>query len=86
VPAVWPLEVSNALIVLRRRGNISKNAATTAADLLGSLVITVHQDRLTIPPKPDRFRLGNALGVDGGQPDKAFLFKSPGHPASEFSG
>lgn len=49
VPAVWPLEVSNALLVLQRRGNISENAAKTAADLLGDLVVTVHQDRLTIP-------------------------------------
>ena len=49
VPAVWPLEVSNALLVLQRRGNISENAAKTASDLLGDLVVTVHQDRLTIP-------------------------------------
>ena len=49
VPTVWPLEVANALIVLQRRGNISEKAAMTAADLLGSLVVTVHQDRLTIP-------------------------------------
>jgi predicted nucleic acid-binding protein len=49
VPTVWPLEVANALIVLQRRGNISEKAAGTAADLLGSLVITVHQDRLTVP-------------------------------------
>jgi len=49
VPAVWPIEVSNALLVLQRRGNISENAANTAADLLGDLVVTVHQDRLTIP-------------------------------------
>jgi predicted nucleic acid-binding protein len=46
---VWPLEVSNALLVLQRRGNISENAAKTASDLLGDLVVTVHQDRLTIP-------------------------------------
>ena len=49
VPAVWRLEVANALVVLQRRGNMSEKAATTAADLLGSLVVTVHQDRLTIP-------------------------------------
>lgn len=49
VPSVWPLEVANALIVLQRRGNISEKAARTAADLLGSLVITVHRDRLTVP-------------------------------------
>jgi predicted nucleic acid-binding protein len=49
VPAVWPLEVTNALTVLQRRGNISEKAARTAADLLGELVVTVHQDRLTIP-------------------------------------
>ena len=49
VPTIWPLEVANALIVLQRRGNIPEKAARTAADLLGSLVITVHQDRLTVP-------------------------------------
>jgi predicted nucleic acid-binding protein len=49
VPAVWSLEVANALLVLQRRGNISENAAKTTADLLGDLVVTVHQDRLTIP-------------------------------------
>jgi predicted nucleic acid-binding protein len=49
VPAVWSLEVANALIVLQRRGNISEKAGRTAADLLGSLVITVHQEHLTIP-------------------------------------
>jgi len=49
VPSVWPLEIANALIVLRRRGNISDQAARTAADLLGSLVVTAHPDRLTVP-------------------------------------
>lgn len=49
VPTVWLLEVANALIVLQRRGNISEKAARTAADLLGDLVVTVHQDRLTVP-------------------------------------
>ena len=49
VPTVWPLEVANALIVLQRRGNISEKAARTAADLLGDLAVTVHQDRLTVP-------------------------------------
>ena len=49
VPAVWALEVANALLVLQRRGNISGTAARTAADLLGSLTVTVHRDRLTIP-------------------------------------
>ena len=49
VPAVWSLEVANALVVLQRRGSISDEAARTAADLLGSLVVTVHPDRLTVP-------------------------------------
>jgi predicted nucleic acid-binding protein len=49
VPTVWSLEVANALIVLQHRGNISEKAARTAADLLGDLVVTVHQDSLTIP-------------------------------------
>lgn len=49
VPAVWTLEVANALLALVRRGNISDKAANTAAELLGELVVTVHRDRLTIP-------------------------------------
>ena len=49
VPAVWTLEVANALLALERRGNISAMAAKTAARLLGDLVVTVHRDRLTIP-------------------------------------
>jgi predicted nucleic acid-binding protein len=49
VPTVWRLEVANALIVLQRRGNISEKAARTAADLLGDLVVSAHEDRLTIP-------------------------------------
>ena len=49
VPAVWPLEVANALNLLHRRGVISEKAAMTAADLLGELVVTIHQNRLTVP-------------------------------------
>ena len=49
VPAVWKLEVANALLALQRRGNISEKAAKTAATLVGDLVVTVHQDRLAIP-------------------------------------
>ncbi|OGA47256.1 MAG: hypothetical protein A3F74_19145 [Betaproteobacteria bacterium RIFCSPLOWO2_12_FULL_62_58] len=49
VPAVWKLEVANALLVLQRRSNISEKAAKTAATLVGDLVVTVHQDRLAIP-------------------------------------
>jgi predicted nucleic acid-binding protein len=48
VPAVWKLEVANALIMLERRGNVSAKAAGTAAELLGDLVVTVHADRLGI--------------------------------------
>lgn len=49
VPVVWPLEIANALGTLRRRGNLTERAARTSADLLGSLAVTVHQDRLSIP-------------------------------------
>ena len=49
VPTVWALEVVNALLALERRGNISSNAAKTAAELLRDLVVTVHPDRLAIP-------------------------------------
>jgi len=49
VPSIWPLEVTNALLVLQRRGNISEKAGRTAANLLGDLVVNVHQDHLTAP-------------------------------------
>jgi predicted nucleic acid-binding protein len=49
VPSVWALEVANALLVLQQRGNISEKAAETTAELLGSLVVTVHETRLTVP-------------------------------------
>lgn len=48
VPAIWQLEIANALNSLCRRGSISENAAMTAADLLGELAVTVHQNRLAI--------------------------------------
>lgn len=48
VPAVWPLEIANVLCVLQRRGNVTERAARTAADLLGSLAVTVHHDKLSI--------------------------------------
>jgi predicted nucleic acid-binding protein len=49
VPAVWPLEIANALCVLQRRGNLTERAARTAADLLGGLEVTLHQGKLSIP-------------------------------------
>lgn len=42
VPALWRLEVVNAVWALQRRGQISERAADTAVDLLSSLVLTEH--------------------------------------------
>lgn len=48
VPAVWPLEIANVLCVLQRRGNLTERAARTAADLLESLAVTVHHEKLSL--------------------------------------
>lgn len=42
VPALWRLEVVNAIWALQRRGAISERAADTAIDLLSSLVLAEH--------------------------------------------
>lgn len=48
VPALWRLEVVNAVWSLQRRGAISEQAAETAVDLLSSLVGTEHANALSI--------------------------------------
>ena len=77
VPTVWPLEVANALIVLQRRGNISEKAAMTAADLLGSLVVTVHQERLTIPELLVFAAKHRLSAYDASYPDLALSLRLP---------
>ncbi len=42
VPALWRLEVINAVWALQRRGQISERAADTAVDLLSSLALNEH--------------------------------------------
>lgn len=42
VPALWRLEVVNAVWTLQRRSQISEQAADTAVGLLSNLVITEH--------------------------------------------
>lgn len=77
VPAVWTLEVTNALLVLQRRGNISDKAAGTAADLLGDLVVTVHPNRLTIP-ELSRFASSHDLSAyDANYLDLALSLRVP---------
>ena len=42
VPALWRLEVVNAVWSLQRRGQISERAADTSVELLASLALTEH--------------------------------------------
>ena len=77
VPAVWALEIANALATLGRRGNLTERAARTAADLLGSLAVTVHKDRLTIP---EMFDLAERFGLstyDASYLDLAICLRLP---------
>ncbi len=43
---------------------------------LGLVSFTENQDRLVVPMKPDRPRLGCIVGIDGGEPDY-LLFAKP---------
>ena len=47
VPAIWPLEVSNALIAGNRRGRIGREQIETAVKLLQALDITVDELQLS---------------------------------------
>ncbi len=44
VPAVWPLEISNVLIVAERRGRIDKAGSARFINLIAQLPITVEQE------------------------------------------
>jgi len=44
VPAVWPLEVGNVLLVAERKGRLSQSKAARFLSLLGSLPIRVEQE------------------------------------------
>ena len=45
-PAVWPLEVSNALVVAERRGRLTPAESARALALLQQLPISVEQETL----------------------------------------
>lgn len=61
VPAIWPLEVVNALLVAERRGRVSAEQSAGFAHLLSALPIRV------IPLEPDDvFRAVSALGREYG--------------------
>lgn len=77
VPAVWKLEVTNALIMLERRGNVSDKAARTAAELLGDLVVTVHPDRVTIPELLGLARTHGLSAYDASYLDLAVSLRLP---------
>lgn len=44
VPAIWPLEVGNVLLVAERRGRLSQASVVRFLALLGGLPITVEQE------------------------------------------
>jgi predicted nucleic acid-binding protein len=44
VPALWPLEVANALLVLTRRGKLTAAERDTALLALGTLPVTLDHD------------------------------------------
>ncbi len=54
VPALWPLEVANVLLVAERRHRLTEAQAMRFVDLLGALPITVDKDT------PD-YALGSVL-------------------------
>ncbi|HEX6097408.1 MAG TPA: type II toxin-antitoxin system VapC family toxin [Thermoanaerobaculia bacterium] len=48
VPALWPLEVANALTVLRRRGKLTPGETRTAIEVLRELPVVVDHEAATI--------------------------------------
>lgn len=77
VPAVWKLEVANALVMLERRGHVSDKAARTAAELLGDLVVTVHSDRLAVPELLELARTHDLSVYDASYLDLALSLRLP---------
>jgi predicted nucleic acid-binding protein len=47
VPALWPLEVANALLVLQRRRRLTASERTTALRALGAIPLTVDHEAST---------------------------------------
>jgi predicted nucleic acid-binding protein len=77
VPAIWSLEVSNALGTLWRRGNLTERAARTSADLFGSLAVTVHHDRLSISEMLDFAKRYGLSSYDASYLDLAISLRVP---------
>ena len=77
VPALWRLEVANALLMLERRGHISEKAGRTAAELLGDLLVTVHPDRLAIPDLLAFARTHSVSAYDASYLDLALSLRLP---------
>lgn len=77
VPAVWKLEVSNALIMLERRGHVSDKAAKTAAELLGDLVVTEHPHRRAVPELFEFARTHGLSAYDASYLDLALSLRLP---------
>ena len=48
VPALWPLEVANALIVLRRRRKLSADEARTAIEVIRELPIAIDHEAAAV--------------------------------------
>lgn len=48
VPAIWPLEVANALLVLRRRGRLTERERTAAMEGLGRLPHVVDAEAIDL--------------------------------------
>lgn len=44
VPAIWPLEVGNVLLVAERKGRLSRASVVRFLSLLGGMPITVEQE------------------------------------------
>ena len=59
-PALWRLEVANALISLERRGAISSEAAAAAIDILDRMQPILHEATM---PLVDLLRLARKFGL-----------------------
>lgn len=55
VPAIWPLEVGNVLLVAERKKRISQAAVVRFLALLGGLPVTVEQEPPRADAQGDRF-------------------------------
>lgn len=48
VPALWPLEVANALTVLRRRRKLTPDEARTAIEIIRELPVVIDHEAATV--------------------------------------